>query len=375
MSNPNSKELIFELALNLIPNIGPTLYRNILAYTGSAKDFFDLAPGKISKIPRLNKKLSEIRKDKDQYLRQAADIISNCEKKGIRLLTFSDQNFPARLKVMDDCPMVLYTKGQVNLNPNRSVAIVGTRNATEYGKNITKKIIEDITPYHATIVSGLAYGVDIEAHKTALANNIPTLGILGSSVDQIYPAIHKNTADQMMENGGGLVSEYPPGTVMHPSNFPRRNRIISGLSDAVIVVEAAQKGGALITAEIAFSYNKEVFAVPGNLLSTYSEGCNNLIRSMKASIYTGPKDLEESLSWSKENLTATNTKNKIFDLTKYNEEERSVLTILIEKKELEIDQIAILLNVSISSLASTLLNLEFEGLIKSLPGKKYKLTT
>ncbi len=375
MSNPNSKELIFELALNLIPNIGPTLYRNILAYTGSAKDFFDLAPGKISKIPRLNKKLAEIRKDKDQYLRQAADIISNCEKKGIRLLTFSDQNFPARLKVMDDCPMVLYTKGQVNLNPNRSVAIVGTRNATEYGKNITKKIIEDITPYHATIVSGLAYGVDIEAHKTALANNIPTLGILGSSVDQIYPAIHKNTADQMMENGGGLVSEYPPGTVMHPSNFPRRNRIISGLSDAVIVVEAAQKGGALITAEIAFSYNKEVFAVPGNLLSTYSEGCNNLIRSMKASIYTGPKDLEESLSWSKENLTATNTKNKIFDLTKYNEEERSVLTILIEKKELEIDQIAILLNVSISSLASTLLNLEFEGLIKSLPGKKYKLTT
>lgn len=375
MSNPNSKELIFELALNLIPNIGPTLYRNILAYTGSAKDFFDLAPGKISKIPRLNKKLAEIRKDKDQYLRQAADIISNCEKKGIRLLTFSDQNFPARLKVMDDCPMVLYTKGQVNLNPNRSVAIVGTRNATEYGKNITKKIIEDITPYHATIVSGLAYGVDIEAHKTALANNIPTLGILGSSVDQIYPAIHKNTADQMMENGGGLVSEYPPGTVMHPSNFPRRNRIISGLSDAVIVVEAAQKGGALITAEIAFSYNKEVFAVPGNLLSTYSEGCNNLIRSMKASIYTGPKDLEESLSWSKENLTATNTKYKIFDLTKYNEEERSVLTILIEKKELEIDQIAILLNVSISSLASTLLNLEFEGLIKSLPGKKYKLTT
>jgi len=375
MSNPNNKELIFELALNLIPNIGPTLYRNILAYTGSAKDFFDLASGKISKIPRLNKKLAEIRKDKDQYLRQAADIISNCEKKGIRLLTFSDQNFPARLKVMDDCPMVLYTKGQVNLNPNRSVAIVGTRNATEYGKNITKKIIEDITPYHATIVSGLAYGVDIEAHKTALANNIPTLGILGSSVDQIYPAIHKNTADQMMENGGGLVSEYPPGTVMHPSNFPRRNRIISGLSDAVIVVEAAQKGGALITAEIAFSYNKEVFAVPGNLLSTYSEGCNNLIRSMKASIYTGPKDLEESLSWSKENLTATNTKNKIFDLTKYNEEERSVLTILIEKKELEIDQIAILLNVSISSLASTLLNLEFEGLIKSLPGKKYKLTT
>lgn len=374
MSNPNNEELIFELALNLIPKIGPSLYRNILAYTGSAKDFFDLPPGKISKIPRVNKKLSEIRKDKDQYIREASEIISNCQKKGIRILTFSDQNFPARLKVMDDCPMVLYTKGNISLNPNRTLAIVGTRNATEYGKNITKKIIEDMSPYHATVISGMAYGIDIEAHKVALANNLPTFGILGSSVDQIYPALHKNTAEQMIESGSGLISEYPPGTVMHPSNFPKRNRIISGLSDAVIVVEAAQKGGALITAEIAFSYNKEVFAVPGNLLSTFSEGCNNLIRTMKATIYTGPRDLEEALSWSKDNLTTTNTKNKILDLTKYNEEEKAVLTILLEKKELEIDQLAILLNISISSLASALLNLEFEGIIKSLPGKKYKLT-
>lgn len=374
MSNPNSEDLIFELTLNLIPKIGPSLYRNILAYTGSAKDFFDLPLGKISRIPRLSAKLAEIRKEKDLYMKEASELIYNCDKKGIRILTFSNPDFPARLKVMDDCPMVLYTKGQVNLNPGRSVAIVGTRNATEYGKNITKKIIEDLSPYYVTIISGLAYGVDIEAHKTALANNLPTLGILGSSVDQIYPALHKTTADQMMENAGGLVSEYPPGTVMHPSNFPRRNRIISGLSDAVIVVEAAQKGGALITAEIAYSYNKEVFAVPGNLLSTYSEGCNNLIRSMKATIYTGPKDLEEALSWSKENLSTSNTKTKMLDLSKYNEEEKSILNLLMEKKELEIDQIAILLNVSISSLASNLLNLEFEGLIKSLPGKKYKLS-
>ena len=374
MPNPNSEDLIFELALNLIPKIGPSLYRNILAYTGSARDFFDLPVGKISKIPRVNKKFAEIRKDKDQYFKEASGIINTCQKKGIKILTFSSPEFPARLKVMDDCPMVLYTKGFIDLNPSRSVAIVGTRNATEYGKNITKKIIEDLSPYQTTIISGLAYGVDIVAHKTALSTNLPTIGVLGSSVDQIYPAFHKSTADQMMENGGGLISEYPPGTVMHPSNFPRRNRIISGISDAVIVVEAAQKGGALITAEIAFSYNKEVFAVPGNLLSTYSEGCNNLIRSMKATIYTGPKDLEEALSWSKENPSATNTKTKMLDLSKYNEEEREILKILLERKELEIDQIAILLNVSISSLASNLLNLEFEGLIKSLPGKKYKLT-
>jgi DNA processing protein len=374
MSNPNNEDLIFELSLNLIPKIGPSLYRNILAFTGSAKDFFELPAGKISRIPRVNKKLAEIRKDKEQYFREASEIISNCRKKGINILTFSNPEFPSRMKVMDDCPMVIYTKGQVNLNPNRSIAIVGTRNVTEYGKNITKKIIEDLVPYHATVISGLAYGVDIEAHKTSLANNLPTIGVLGSSVDQIYPALHKGTSEQMMENGGGLISEYPPGTVMHPSNFPRRNRIISGLSDAVIVVEAAQKGGALITAEIAFSYNKEVFAVPGNLLSTYSEGCNNLIRSMKATIYTGPKDLEEALSWSKENLSSSYTRTKMLDLSKYSEDEKEILKLFIDKKELEIDQIALMLNISISSLASSLLNLEFEGLIKSLPGKKYKLT-
>ena len=273
---------------------------------------------------------------------------------------------------MDDCPMVLYTKGQVNLNPNRSVAIVGTRNATEYGKNITKKIIEDISPYHASIISGLAYGVDIEAHKTSLANNLSTIGVLGSSVDQIYPAIHKNTAAQMMENQGGLISEYPPGTVMHPSNFPKRNRIIAGLSDALIVVEAAKKGGALITAEIAYSYNREVFAVPGNLQSTYSEGCNNLIRTMKASIFTGLKDLEEALSWSKE-TNGVETKNKNESIQDLDSIEKKIYEILVESKELEIDQLAFRMEIPLSILASKLLNMEFQGIIRAMPGKKYKV--
>jgi len=373
MLTPVTDELQYQLALHRIPKIGPTVYRNILAYTGSAKRFFEMPAGKAAKIPRISQKLLELRKDKDLYLKEAEEIISKCLKKNINVITFSNPDYPSRLKSLDDCPMVLYTKGNINFNPTRTIGIVGTRNATDYGRSITKKIIDDLSPFQPTVVSGLAYGVDIESHRAALQNKIPTLGILGSSVEQIYPAAHKSTANVMLESGG-LISEYPPGTVMHPSNFPMRNRIIAGLSDALIVVEAAKKGGALITAEIAYSYNREVFAVPGNLQATYSEGCNHLIRKMKASIYTGPKDLEESLSWSKENLEENKSKNKFRDFSGFEEEEKKILSLLQDYMELEIDQLALMTSISISALAMKLLNLEFEGLIKSLPGKKYRLT-
>lgn len=372
MSTVINEDIQYELALNFIPKIGPLVFRNILAYTGSARAFFEMPVGKALKIPRVNKGLLELRKSKDVFLKNAEEIINNCQKKGINILSFSHPSFPSRLKLTDDCPMVLFTKGNINLNTERTIGIVGTRNATEYGRNVTKKIVEDLAPYSPTILSGLAYGVDIEAHRSALMSKLPTVAVLGSSVDQIYPSVHKNTSIEMLEMGG-LISEYPPGTVMHPSNFPKRNRIIAGLSDALIVVEAAQKGGALITAEIAYSYNKEVFAVPGNLQATYSEGCNLLIKQMKASIYTGPKDLEEALSWAKEGTASNGTISKKLNLDTFEGEDRKVLEILQEKKELEIDSLALLTEIPISTLASKLLNLEFEGVIKSLPGKKYKL--
>jgi DNA processing protein len=228
-----------------------------------------------------------------------------------------------------------------------------------------------MSAFKPTIISGMAYGIDIEAHRAAMQFDLPTIAVLGSSVNKIYPAIHQNTAMAIMVNGG-LMSEYAPGSEMHPSNFPQRNRIIAGLSDAVIVVEAAKKGGALITAEIAYSYNKEVFAVPGNLQSVYSEGCNNLIRTMKASIYTGPKDLEESLSWSKQ-APNENQKTGLVDWDKFDKDENKILELLKTNKEIEIDQLAFNLELPISLLASKLLNLEFEGIIKPLPGKKYRL--
>ncbi|MFD2201416.1 DNA-processing protein DprA [Shivajiella indica] len=373
MLTPLTDELQYQLALHRIPKIGPTVYRNILAYTGSARSFFEMPSGKAAKIPRISQKLLELRKEGKLYLKEAEEIIAQCQKKNINILTFSNPEYPSRLKSLDDCPMVLFTKGKINFNAPRTIGMVGTRNATEYGRSITRKIIEDLSPYLPTVISGLAYGIDIESHRAALQNKLPTIAILGSSVDQVYPSAHKGTAEAMLDSGG-LISEYPPGTVMHPSNFPQRNRIIAGLSDALIVVEAAKKGGALITAEISFSYNREVFAVPGNLHAPYSEGCNHLIRKMKASIFTGPKDLEESLSWSKENPETNNSNKNRKDFAGFEEEEKKILLLLQEYVELEIDQLSLMTGVSISTLAMKLLNLEFEGLIKSLPGKKYRLT-
>ncbi|WP_194973163.1 DNA-processing protein DprA [Aquiflexum lacus] len=371
MSKPN-ETLHHELALSLIPQIGPAVYRNIIAYTGSAYNFLELPNGKASKIPRVNQKLLSLRKEKNAFLKKAEEILEMCAKKNIQVVTISDPQFPQRLKSIEDMPMVLFSKGFSDMNPKRTLGIVGTRNASEYGRNITRKIIEDVAPYNPTIISGLAYGIDIEAHKTALQFDLPTLAILGSSPDQIYPSIHKNTALAMLERGG-LISEFMPGSEMHPTNFPKRNRIIAGLSDALIVVEAAKKGGALITAEIAYSYNKEVFAVPGNLQSTYSEGCNNLIRTMKASIFTGLKDLEEALSWSKEN-NSVEAKSKIESIQDLDETEKKIYEILDESKELEIDQLAFRMELPLSVLASKLLNMEFQGIIRAMPGKKYKIT-
>ncbi|MFD2037429.1 DNA-processing protein DprA [Belliella marina] len=370
MSNPN-ETLQYELALSLVPKIGPAVFRGILAYAGSAENFLKITKGKAEKIPRIGKQIVAIRNEFESNLKFADQILNDCLRKNIKIVTFSSSDFPERLKNIEDFPLALFVKGNASLNPSRTIGIVGTRNCTEYGRSVTKKVIEDLVPYQPTIISGLAYGIDIEAHRAALQYDLPTIGVLGSAVDNIYPSLHKNTANEMMGKGG-LMSEYKPGSKMHSSNFPQRNRIIAGLSDALIVVEAAIKGGALITAEIAYGYNKEIFAIPGNLQSPLSEGCNNLISKMKASIFTGVENIEEALSWSKENPQESRFNREKIWLT-LPEDEQAVLKILKEKGEIEIDQLSLLTNLSNSILSSKLLNLEFEGLIKVLPGKRYSL--
>lgn len=368
--DPDLEQLRYHVALAMAPKVGPTLFKAIVAYSGSPKDFFKLTKGKASKIPRVGEKLLELQKQETILLKKADDVLSTCQKKGYQIHFSTSSEFPDRLKAIEDGPVILFSQGKYPLNFERSIGIVGTRSATTYGKSITKKIIEDLVPYQPVIISGLAYGIDIEAHRAALQSGLPTIAIMGSPLDQIYPAAHKKTAEQLQETGL-LLTEYAPASRMVPGNFPARNRIIAGLSDALIVVEAAEKGGALITAEIAYSYDKDVFAVPGNLQSTFSEGCNQLIKKMKASIYTGPGDIAEALFWSKPG--EEKIKKPTLDLAGRDEEEKVILMHLQEKGESEIDLISYATEIPLGILSSKLLSLEFEGIVKSLPGKKFKL--
>lgn len=368
--SPNPEELRYFIALALAPKIGPGIFKAIIAYAGSAQNFFSLPKGKVLKTPKVGSKLLELRNQEQELLRKADELMTSCAKSGYRIFTSLDSDFPTRLKVQEDSPVLFFAKGSGSLNFDRSVGIVGTRSATTYGKSATRKIIEDLAIYQPAIISGLAYGIDIEAHRAALAVGLPTVAVMGSPINQIYPAVHRKTAESILETGL-VMSEYAPGSKMTPGNFPARNRIIASLSDALIVVEAAEKGGALITAEIAYSYDKDVFAVPGNLQSPFSEGCNQLIKKMKANIYTGPGDIAEALFWVKPG--EKEVKKPALDLSNRNSDEKIVLEFLMDKNESEIDQICYGTEIPLGPLASLLLSLEFEGLIKSLPGKKYKL--
>ncbi|MDR7129640.1 DNA processing protein [Algoriphagus sp. 4150] len=370
MQNQTHDDLRYLLALSLAPKIGPGVFKAIMAYSGSAYNFFKLPKGKVAKTPKVGEKLLALRNQEIELLRKADELIDECEKKHFQILTPLHPDFPQRFKMQEDSPVVIFTQGKNLLNLERTVGIVGTRSATAYGKSATRKIIEDLAIYQPAIISGLAYGIDIEAHRAALAVGLPTIAVMGSPIGHIYPAVHKKTAETIMKNGT-LVSEYAPGSTMVPGNFPARNRIIASLSDALIVVEAAEKGGALITAEIAYSYDKDVFAVPGNLQSQYSEGCNLLIKKMKANIYTGPNDIAEALFWSKPGEVKANKPQ--LDLTNRDKEDQAILGLLMEKEEVEIDSLSVATEIPLGMLSSKLLALEFEGIVKSLPGKKYKL--
>jgi DNA processing protein len=358
------------LALHFIPGIGDRLVKQLVSYCGSSEKVFKTPKGKLLKIPGIGPIAAE------SILQGAAfDLaekeLKKAEREETEILFYTDKKYPARLKQIEDAPSMIYFKGQANLNHHKSIAIVGTRQATEYGKEIVTEVIERLTPHAPLIVSGLAYGIDIQAHKQALKYDLPTLGVLGSGIDVIYPAVHKDTAKKMLAQGG-LLSENPFGTKPDAHHFPARNRIIAGLCDALIVVEAAEKGGALITAEIANSYNKDVFAIPGSLGLTYSEGCNKLIRDNKAIIYTSVTDIELALGWTKEGVSSS--KEASVNLDMLDEDERMIVQLLLARNvPVMIDDLAYQSGLSASKLASLLLTLEFKNLVKTFPGKMFGL--
>ncbi len=357
------------LALHYIPGIGDYTIRQLISYCGSAEKVFQTPKGKLLKIPGIGSVTAEsIIKGKP--FQQAEKELKRAEKEDVTLLFYTDKNYPARLKQISDAPSLLYVKGKFDFENPKTVAIVGTRKSTDYGKNCVEELVEALVPHNVLIISGLAYGIDIQAHKQALKNKLPTLGVMGSGIDIMYPAAHSETAKKMLSNGG-LLTENPFGTNPDAHNFPARNRIIAGLADALVVVEAAEKGGALITAEIANSYNKDVFAFPGNIGQSYSHGCNNLIKSNKAHLLTSVKDLEYIMNW---NVDAIPKKKEAFILDTFEPSEQTVLRILLENNnQLMIDELSWRSELPISQLASVLLGLEFKNVLSTLPGKIYKL--
>lgn len=363
-------EKLYQVALKFIHGIGDINAKQLISYCGSAKAIFNHPKSKLRKIPGIGIKTIESILS-SQVLHNAEKEIEKCLSSNVDLFFYTDPGYPSRLKLVNDSPIILFSKGIIDFNKQKVVGIVGTRKATEYGKSVTESIVKDLVPHDAIIVSGLAYGIDITAHRAALENNLPTVAVLAGGLDKIYPDVHKKYTNDLMKDGA-IISEKFLGTTPEAHFFPARNRIIAGMSDAVIVVEAAVKGGALITGEIAYSYNRDVFAVPGDIDHKYSEGCNKLISKQKANIYSGISDLEYLLNWDKEEKIAT---KPLLDIDQFDGDPRKVIEVLLEFRDgLQLDELCWKSQVPINQAVSILLNLEFDGLVKSLPGKRYKLS-
>ncbi len=359
-----------QLALTFLPRIGDISLKSLISYCGSAEGVFSTTKGKLEKIPGIGSHASKSILDNKQAFIKAEKALAYCTKNNIKSFFYTDKEYPSYLKQLVDGPSVIYLKGNIIPPKKRYISIVGTRKASVEGKQNVASIIEELAPFNPIIISGLAYGIDIEAHQQALKNGLATYGIMATGIEKVYPAIHTKIADKMLEQGG-LLTEYPPYTKMDPSKFPARNRIIAGLSEATLVVEAGQKGGALITAYLARDYDREVFAIPGNLKNENATGCNNIIKNNIAQLVSSGKDIAFYLGWE----TAKDTPSvKAMDLKRedFSAEEWNVLE-LMKDSALHIDELSWKSQIQIGKLASILLNLEFKNIVVSLPGKKYKI--
>ncbi|MBK9731997.1 MAG: DNA-protecting protein DprA [Chitinophagaceae bacterium] len=364
-----SSEQLYRIALTLIPNIGNVLAKNLVSYCGSAERIFKSRKHDLLRVPGVD----EVRAKSILSYRNfsvAEEEIEFIGKNKIKMFFYLDDDYPSRLKAITDGPVMLYAKGNVQLNNSRMIAIVGTRHASEYGRMITETLIEDLKQYDVTILSGLAYGIDICAHRAAVNHSMSTIGVLAHGLNRLYPAQHRATAIKMLEQGG-LITEFRSSDSFDRENFPKRNRIVAGLADATIVIESAVKGGALITAEIANSYNRDVFAVPGRVGDKFSEGCNYFIKSNKANLVECANDIAYLSGWIDKKFVAVKQKEIFIEL---NEQEKRITEILSASQPMHVDEIARLSNQFGSKLAASLLGLEFKAVVIALPGKLYKLS-
>lgn len=364
-----NEALKYQIALTLLPGVGDVLAKSLLAYCGSAEAVFKQNKGHLLKIPEIGPVTAKAILSHAVFAR-AEEEVDFMEKEGVTPLFFTDAAYPQRLKQCSDSPVMIYYKGNADLNNTKVLAVVGTRNATEYGKMACEQLVAELAPFDVLVVSGLAYGIDLCAHKTALTAGLPTVGVLGHGLDTLYPAIHRSVAKKMQVQGG-LLTEYMSQTKPNPENFPARNRIVAGMADAIVVVEAAVKGGALITADIGNSYDREIFAIPGRVNDLYSAGCNALIKTNKAILAESAADIAYHLGW---DLSGEQVKPKQAKLLlSLSAEEQLLVDVLQQEPTVGMDTISYRTKMPVHKVAALLLDMEFNGLVKALPGKMFQL--
>ncbi|MCX7953767.1 MAG: DNA-processing protein DprA [Bacteroidales bacterium] len=369
----NKNNLEYYLALSIIDGIGSITAKKIISYFRNIENVFS-KNSDFSKIPGIsdiiNQRIRTAIKSESLW-KKVDEIINYCNKNSIKILTYVDKEYPVRLLNCDDSPIILYSKGNIDFNSGFFISIVGTRKATQYGKDFCKTLVENIKLHNlpVSIVSGFAYGIDITAHKSAIENNLPTIVVLPAGFDKIYPSTHIKYLTLIYQNGS-VISEFAKGVKIEKGMFVRRNRIIAAISDATIVVESCKDGGAMTTADFAFQYNREVFALPGRIDAPYSEGPNLLIKSNKANLIENIDDLCKVMGWKlKKDKEVQQTLPLLTDFTV---EEKCVIEVLKNKNN-TIDLIALTTNLPVHKVSSILVNLEFKGIVRALPGKMYEL--
>lgn len=362
-------DLLYKIGITRIPLVGAVNARQLISYCGSPQSVFETPKRLLLRIPGIGPQTAAniLRKEALEEAERELHFITDND---IKALFYLDADYPYRLKPYADSPVLLYYHGQADLNAERVVAIVGTRRPSPAGSATCEELIEGLQTYDVVVISGLAYGIDAVAHRRCTDLHLPTVGVLGHGLKLIYPPEHRQLARQMLATGGGLLTEYPSETGPEREHFPMRNRIIAGLCDALVVVETARRGGSMISAELANSYNKDVFAVPGRPRDLLSEGCNLLIKSHKAALIDTAADIAYHMQWDAPRPRNGAQASLFVELT---EEEKLVVHLLGQAEAVHIDQLTFAANMSNSAMASVLLQLECKGLIKLLPGKCYTL--
>ena len=361
----SNEEIIYTIALYRTKGVGLQRAKKLISAFGSAVDVFSARRVDIINIAGRSVLQDFPNNDAIEFAKKELEYINN---NNITFLRFDEEEYPFLLKQLYDGPLFIMLKGNFNLNSGRFISIVGTRNITAYGREACEKIVEELAPYNPTIISGLAYGVDITAHLSAIKNNLQTIAVVAHGLNQIYPKSHASYANQITENGA-ILSEFNTDEIPDREHFPQRNRIIAGISKTTIVIEAAKKGGALITAELANDYNRDVFALPGRIGDYFSEGCNNLIKQNKAILLNSTSELIKYLGWDEPQQPVIQ-KSLFIETTA----EEDIVIDALTKKDLELDELSIITKIPVYKVVTILLNLELKGLVKPMPGKVFKLT-